>query len=71
MEQKPTQHELFDYARNFAGLRSDAALATRMGIPFTVISKLRNGRLSISYATILRLHEHVGIPVSEIRSRIK
>lgn len=48
-------------------LKNDAALSRASGLSPAVISKLRNGHLGLSAGVILSIHEHLSVPVKEIR----
>lgn len=47
--------------------KNDAALSRASGLSPAVISKLRNGSMGLSPGCILSIHEHLGVPVKEIR----
>lgn len=59
--------QLFDAIRKRFGLNSDKALAHRLGVGPSAISKARSN-LSLSDTLILRMHERLPIPVAEIRA---
>lgn len=67
---KDNSGKLFDAIMQARGLKSDAALARLLDLGAPVVSKIRHGRLTIGAATILRVHEAVGMPVKEIRALI-
>ena len=48
-------------------LKNDAALSRASGLSPAVICKLRHGKLPLSAQSILSIHEHLGVPVKEIR----
>lgn len=47
--------------------KNDAALSRASGISPQIICKMRTGRLGLSAGSILSIHEHLGVPVKEIR----
>ena len=59
--------QLFDYLLQKYNLKNDAALAREVGLAPPVISKVRSGDLIVSPATILAIHEKLGVDVAEIR----
>jgi antitoxin component HigA of HigAB toxin-antitoxin module len=65
-----TPHPLLDYLLAQRKLRSDRALAKDLGSTPSIISRVRNGKLNLGPAIILRIHEKYGIPVVKIREMI-
>jgi plasmid maintenance system antidote protein VapI len=59
---------LLDVLRQRFDIKSDAALARELDVVSPVISKLRGGRLPLGATMILKIHEHLGVPVAEIRA---
>lgn len=59
---------LLDYLKKFSGVKNDARLAKLLQLSPPVISKIRSGKLSVSDAFILRVHEKLEIPVRQIRA---
>lgn len=59
--------KLIDTLRTQFGIKSDAALARELEIAPSVISKLRAGA-TLGPTVILSIHEHLGVPVKEIRA---
>lgn len=49
------------------GLRSSSALARRVGLSPSVISKVRHRRLAVSGEILLKIHEETEIPIKELR----
>ena len=49
-------------------LKTDSALAHKIGVTPSIISKIRNGKIPVSSDIILRLHETLLIPVAEMRT---
>jgi hypothetical protein len=49
------------------GLRSSSALARKVGISPSVISKVRHRRLAVSGEILLKIHEETDIPIRELR----
>ncbi len=58
--------KLLDTLRDRFQIKSDAALARELDIVPAQISKLRGGA-TLGPSVILRIHEHLGVPVKEIR----
>lgn len=69
-EFKP-QHKLIDACMKLAGVKTDKALADRLGSAGTVISRIRHRKLKVSPNLMLAIHEELGIPISEIRQLMK
>ena len=63
-------HALLDHLIRLRKLRSDRALAKDLGSTPSIISRVRNGKLTLGPASILRIHEKYGIPVVKIREMI-
>jgi len=59
--------KLMDTLRERFQIASDAALARELDIAPSVISKLRAGA-KLGPTVILSIHEHLGVPVKEIRA---
>lgn len=69
-EQKPeiaAANRLIDTLVTDHALKNDAALCRVLHLAPPVISKIRHGRLPVSDATILRIHEKLDVPVKRIR----
>lgn len=58
--------KLLDTLRDRFQIKSDAALARELDVVPAQISKLRGGA-PLGPSVILRIHEHLGVPVKEIR----
>ena len=61
-------NRVFDAAIAALGLTSDRALSRALGVPATVISKIRHGRLPLGPSMLLRLHEETGIGIRELKA---
>ncbi|MEB0164937.1 hypothetical protein QN360_18750 [Glaciimonas sp. CA11.2] len=48
-------------------LKNDAALCRVLCVSPPLISKIRNGSLQISAASLIRMHEESGLTVGELR----
>ncbi len=59
---------LLDHLLRTQRLKNDARLAKAMAVSPPVISKIRSGKLNVSDAFILRVHETFDMPVREIRT---
>jgi len=58
--------KLLDTLRERFQINTDAALARELDIAPSVVSKLRGGA-TLGPTVILSIHEHLGMPVKEIR----
>ena len=67
MSEKKNAAKLLDTLRERCQIKSDAALARELDIKPPIISKLRSGHSPLGASVILRIHEHLGMPVKEIR----
>lgn len=65
--EKSRAGNLVDALRKRFDIKSDAALARELDVQPPVISKLRSGYSPLGASLILRIHEHLGVPVKEIR----
>jgi transcriptional regulator with XRE-family HTH domain len=65
------QHKLIDACIKLADVKTDKALAQRLGSAGTVLSRIRHRKLKVSPNLILAIHEELGMPISEIRQLIK
>ena len=65
--EKSRAGNLVDALRKRFDIKSDAALARELDVQPPVISKLRSGDSKLGASLILRIHEHLGVPVKEIR----
>ena len=59
-------HALLDYLHKTYDLPNDSALARAIKTSNPVISRIRNG-YRLGATVILKIHEHLGVPVAEIR----
>lgn len=62
---------LLDTLRERFNIKSDSALARELAVTPSQISKLRSGDSKLGPAVILSIHEHLGVPVAEIRKLAK
>ena len=62
--------KLLDTLRERFQIKSDAALARELDVNPSQISKLRGGA-HLGATLILKIHEHLGMPVQEIRELAK
>ncbi|WP_426162370.1 helix-turn-helix domain-containing protein [Pseudoduganella sp. R-34] len=58
---------LLDTVKFWLGLRYDAALADRLQVTRTTISKIRHRHCPVSSELLLRIHEMTGLPLRELR----
>lgn len=61
--------ELLDFLQKVTETNGDAALGRRLGIQAPAMCRIRKGHQALTPGMILRIHEEVGMPVAEIRSR--
>ena len=59
---------LLDHLLRVTGVKNDARLGKLLQLSPPVISKVRSGKLNVSDAFILRVHETLEIPVRQIRA---
>lgn len=48
-------------------LRNDASLAKMLAVGASTLSRIRNNRIAVSAATLIRMHEICGLEISELR----
>lgn len=65
------KHTLLDECMKLASVKTDKALAQRLGNNGTVISRIRHGKLKVSPNLILAIHEELGMPISLIRELLQ
>ena len=58
---------LIDYLLREYNIHSDAALARALGIFPPTISKIRHGRVTLTPAFMIRVHETFDMPIKEIK----
>lgn len=63
--------KLIDFLRKHLGVRSNDALATRLGCDRAVISRLVNGKQQVGAHFILRVYDKAGLAIEEIRDLLK
>jgi transcriptional regulator with XRE-family HTH domain len=59
--------KLLDTLITLAGLKSDAALARRLEVPPSTISKIRTGRRPVGARLLLRMHDVSGLTIGRLR----
>lgn len=64
-DEKPNQ--LIDRLLEVKQLRNDAELCRILQVSPPVISKIRNGRLNVSAALMIRMHDALGLSINELR----
>lgn len=52
----------------FLGLKNDAALARELQVAPPILSKIRHGKLLVSAAILIRMHEVSGLSIHELRA---
>ncbi|WP_312547606.1 hypothetical protein [Massilia sp.] len=68
MDEKKSVAKLLDTLRERFGIKSDAALARELELSPAEVCKLRGGHRELGARVILSIHEHLGVPVKEIRA---
>lgn len=63
--------DLLGWARWRLQVRSDSALARRLGIGASTLSHIRHGRLSIGPALLVRLLEETGTRLSDVPTLVE
>lgn len=63
----PSPFKLLEELKLKYKLKNDRALAAKLEVSPVVISKVKHGKLGLSAAFIIRIHEAVGMPVKRIR----
>ena len=58
---------LLDAAKTQLRLSSDAALARAIGVPPPYVSKVRSGKMAVSDALLIRLHEETGYSIAVLK----
>lgn len=64
-------HLLIDELLNRYGLGKDARLAEALDVHASIISKIRQRVLPVSAATMLMIHDRLGMPVKEIKQLVE
>lgn len=59
--------KLLDYIGGLTGLANDAAIARYLHVSAPVISKMRNRRLPVSDAILVRIHEITELPIARLK----
>ena len=60
-------NHLIDHILSQYSVKNDAALAKLIGVHPPTISKMRHGRMPLTPAFILKVHETFDMPVKEIK----
>jgi plasmid maintenance system antidote protein VapI len=69
--QKPrNDHRLLDTLITELRARNDAHLAVKLGWPQAYISKIRNGKMSVTAERILKIHDATGWEIKRIKGLI-
>lgn len=64
------QHKLINALMDKNGIKNYAQLSRKLGVAPPVVSKTINGELAIGSNMLLRLHEHLGANVAEMRAAL-
>lgn len=59
--------KLFDYIQQNYGIKNDRELADKLNVSAPVISRIRNGKCTISADVIVKIHEIFEIPIRQIK----
>ena len=62
--------KLLDFLKQKFDIKNDRQLAIALGVRAPAISKIRNGRSSITADFILKVHETFEIPVKDIKAML-
>lgn len=60
--------KLLDTVMEKLGLKNDAALSRELGVAPPVVSKLRNAKVALSAAMMIRIHDVADMSIATIRS---
>tara|TARA_R110000822_G_scaffold301108_1_gene424805 strand:+ start:20513 stop:20743 length:231 start_codon:yes stop_codon:yes gene_type:complete len=60
-------NKFIDYLIEAMCLKNDAALSRELGVMPPVISKIRNGKLTIGASILIKAHEKLNVPTLKLR----
>jgi len=60
--------QLLDKIKELYSIKNDAQLSRTLDVPPPTISKIRSGKVGVSSDMILRIHETLGMTVTDIRA---
>lgn len=60
--------KLLDYLLEKFEIKNDRQLAIRLGVQQPIISRIRNGKATVSADMMLKIHETFEVPIKEIKS---
>lgn len=60
--------KLLDTLKEKYDLKNDAAIAKALEVAPPVISRIRNGKASVSADIMIRVHETFGMPIADIKA---
>jgi plasmid maintenance system antidote protein VapI len=60
-------NRLLDTLIEHMGLKNDAQLSRRLGVPPPVISQMRHRKLLVGATMLLRMHEESGMGIAELK----
>ncbi len=60
--------KLFEHIKKTYGIQSDAELSRQLKVSPPIISRIRNGKSTVSAETILRIHEAFEMPIKDIKA---
>ena len=61
-------NQVLDRLMQRKGLRNDAALCRVLGVSPPIISKIRHGRVQVSPALMIRMHDVFDLSIKELRA---
>lgn len=70
MKKDQTQANFLDELIEALNLKNDAALSRALGVAPPVISKIRNNRLPVGAALLIKIHEATGWSFAEMREML-
>jgi plasmid maintenance system antidote protein VapI len=69
--QEANPHPLLDHLISFYTLKTDAAVARRLGVAQPVISKIRHKKQDVGASMMLKIHDEFGMEIRDIRQFLK
>lgn len=60
--------KLLDALKEKYNLKNDAAIAKQLEVAPPVISRIRNGKSTVSAEIMIRIHETFGMPIADIKA---
>lgn len=63
--------KLFEHLKDKHDIKNDRQLAIALGVGHPIVSRIANGKQTLSAEMILRIHETFEMPVKEIKEMVK